>query len=86
MWIEYGCHFAHSIYTRKKPRKLKKSNEYSMGTTIQYPMGMGICTDMGMIFENRYGCRYDSTQPEPALHLSYFGEVLLIKGQIQISY
>jgi len=31
-----------------------------MGVSFQYPMGMGM--DMGVLFENRYGCRYSSTR------------------------
>jgi len=33
-----------------------------MDISFQYPMGMD--TDMGVIFENRYGCRYNSTRPK----------------------
>jgi len=32
-----------------------------MGVNFQYPMGMS--TDMGVIFENRCGCRYSLTRP-----------------------
>ena len=36
----------------------------SMVVSFQYPMGMGM--GMGVIFENGYGCAYNSTCPEPA--------------------
>jgi len=32
-----------------------------MGIDFENPMGM----DIGMTFENRYGCGYSSTHPEP---------------------
>ena len=35
-----------------------------MGIDFENPMGMG--TDIGMTFENGYGCRYSYTCPEPA--------------------
>jgi len=35
-----------------------------MGVSFQYPIG--IDTGMGMIFENGYGCEYNSTRPELA--------------------
>ena len=36
-----------------------------MGMGIGFTNPMGMCMGMGMIFENGYGCGYNSTRPMP---------------------
>ena len=63
IWVEYGWHFAHSIYTRIKSVNPKNSMGVGMGTAIQNPMGIGM--GIGMAFENGHGCGYSSTRSMP---------------------
>ena len=46
-----------------------------MGVSFQYAMGIGM--GMDVIFENGYGCGYNSTRPEPA-PLSFLNTITMV--------
>ena len=50
-----------------------------MGICFANPMNMGM--GMGMIFENEYGCGYNSTCPVPAPRLSLVTSKSFSKGK-----